>query len=717
MTNQKRWFWGLKVVLPVWLFVCIMRFLGCVEPVELMALDAMFQWRTPKSQDVDSRLVIVGVTESDIQQLDHYPLSDRVLAQLLNKILAAKPVVVGLDLFRDVPVNYGDEGEGTLALEHIFRTSDNLIGVGKFTSVPGDEFFSQIAPPQLLAQKQQVADISTIVDPDGVVRRGNLYPIADGSPESKIPSLGLKVAYRYLSRLGINPEAAETGWLRLGKAVFPPFEENDGGYSNADDRGYQILIDWRGLPGESFLHVSVMDVLGGKIPAERLRGKIVLIGAYAPSLRDSFYTPYSKYHGGSTPKPMFGVEIQGVLTNQIIGAALGERSLTRYIAEPLEYLWLLFWVSLELIWIGLWRRRWHYPWLVLLVALIGGICLSGVLSVVTYTAFSVANLWLPSSAALFGIVLMAVWSTLYLYIEDLNDYNRTLVDKVNEKTQHLEEILIKLQVTQEHLVMREKLTAISSLVGSLSHELKNPLWAVGNRLEILTHLTQQLRPKVEGVLSESDRDKQREMLEPFLQKWEQNLGKTKQELARANGLVAMLLPVPHGQLPQSLAKATLGMVVDLALKLAYQREMGQDIHIETRLGELAQVPVKIPLVLLRVLTNILDNACYAVIRKQQLLNADYVSKIRIELVEKNDSVIWRIWDNGVGISESVQKRLFEPLVTTKPAGEGSGLGLYIVYELLEKHQAVIEVKSQLGEYTKFEVVFPKSQLLFDIDNN
>jgi CHASE2 domain-containing sensor protein len=89
-----------------------MRFLGCVEPVELMALDAMFQWRTPKSQDVDSRLVIVGVTESDIQQLDHYPLSDRVLAQLLNKILAAKPVVVGLDLFRDVPVNYGDEGKG-----------------------------------------------------------------------------------------------------------------------------------------------------------------------------------------------------------------------------------------------------------------------------------------------------------------------------------------------------------------------------------------------------------------------------------------------------------------------------------------------------------------------------------------------------------------------------------------------------------------------------
>jgi signal transduction histidine kinase len=348
------------------------------------------------------------------------------------------------------------------------------------------------------------------------------------------------------------------------------------------------------------------------------------------------------------------------------------------------------------------------------IALIGGIGLSGVLVIVAYTAFSVANLWIPSSAALLGIVLTAVWATLYFYIEDLNDYNRTLVDKVNEKTQHLEEALIKLQATQEHLVIREKLTAISSLVGSLSHELKNPLWAVGNRLEILTHLAQQLRPKVEGLLSESNRDKQQEVLEPFLQKWEQNLGKTKQELARANGLVATLLPVPQGQLPQSLANATLGMVVDLALKLARQREMGQDIHIETRLGELAQVPVKIPLVLLMVLTNLLDNACYAVIQKQQLLDADYVPQIRIESVEENNSVILRIWDNGVGISASVQKRLFEPLVSTKPAGDGSGLGLYIVYELLEKYQGEIEVKSQVGECKEFKIVFPTSELLFDI---
>ncbi|MEQ9355437.1 sensor histidine kinase [Coleofasciculus chthonoplastes] len=76
-------------------------------------------------------------------------------------------------------------------------------------------------------------------------------------------------------------------------------------------------------------------------------------------------------------------------------------------------------------------------------------------------------------------------------------------------------------------------------------------------------------------------------------------------------------------------------------------------------------------------------------------------------------MIWRVWDNGIGISESVQKRLFEPLVTTKPMGEGSGLGLYIVYELVEKHQGAIGVRSQVGEYTEFEIVFPKSQLVFE----
>jgi signal transduction histidine kinase len=256
---------------------------------------------------------------------------------------------------------------------------------------------------------------------------------------------------------------------------------------------------------------------------------------------------------------------------------------------------------------------------------------------------------------------------------------------------------------------------MSSLVGNLSHELKNPLWALGNRLEILTMLTQQWRQgKGEEVVL----------------KWEEQVEKAKQELSRANGLVATLLPVPQGELPQSLARATVGMIVELAVKLACPQDEG--IEIEWRLGEWDGVPVKVPLLVLRVLTNLLDNAVYAVRCKREGLEesdssqtrhgaslhappaSSYIPQIRIEWVEENESVIWRVWDNGIGISESVQKRLFEPLVTTKPMGEGSGLGLYIVYELVQKHQGAIGVKSQVGEYTEFEIVFPKSQLVFDI---
>jgi len=157
------------------------------------------------------------------------------------------------------------------------------------------------------------------------------------------------------------------------------------------------------------------------------------------------------------------------------------------------------------------------------------------------------------------------------------------------------------------------------------------------------------------------------------------------------------------------------------------------------LGEWDGVPVKVPLLVLRVLTNLLDNAVYAVRCKREGLeesdaslsspsplppsSSNYIPQIRIEWVntersrgvEENESVIWRVWDNGIGISESVQKRLFEPLVTTKPMGKGSGLGLYIVYELVEKHQGAIGVTSQVGEYTEFEVVFPKCQLVFEVE--
>jgi len=168
------------------------------------------------------------------------------------------------------------------------------------------------------------------------------------------------------------------------------------------------------------------------------------------------------------------------------------------------------------------------------------------------------------------------------------------------------------------------------------------------------------------------------------------------------------------------------MIVELAVKLACPQDEG--IEIEWRLGEWDGVPVKVPLLVLRVLTNLLDNAVYAVRCKREGLEefdaspaSGYIPQIRIEWVntersrgvEENESVIWRVWDNGIGISESMQKRLFEPLVTTKPMGEGSGLGLYIVYELVHKYQGAIGVKSQVGEYTELEVVFPKSQLVFE----
>ena len=166
------------------------------------------------------------------------------------------------------------------------------------------------------------------------------------------------------------------------------------------------------------------------------------------------------------------------------------------------------------------------------MALIGGMGLSVVLVGMTYGAF-LLDIWIPSGAALLGIGLMGVWGVLYFYIQELQEYNRLLVAQVNQKTQHLEEALIQLQTTQNQLIQQEKLTAMSSLVGNLSHELKNPLWALGNRLEILTMLTQQWR---EGKGEE------------VVLKWEQQVEKAKQELNRANGLVATLLPVPQGEL-------------------------------------------------------------------------------------------------------------------------------------------------------------------------
>ena len=329
----KQQIWDLRGILiaspAVAGLIILLRLIGFWQSLELAALDQFFRWRP--QEPISPRIIIVGIDESDLKKAGKWPIADQMLAQLLQKIKAKQPSAIGLDLYRDLPVEPGHQ-----ELINVFKSTPNLIGIEK---VVGDSRGFSIAPSPVLSEEGRVGANDVVVDLDGKIRRGLLFM----TPEDRDPiaSLGLRLAMIYLEGKGITPQAAENGFLKLGKTVFIPFEENDGSYIRADAGGYQIILNFTGAPG-SFRTVSMTDILENRISEDLLKDKVVLIGPTAGSLNDFFYTPFS---GGFTTEVerTAGVEIQANLTSQIISAAIEGRASIKVWPDLLEYAWIIFW--------------------------------------------------------------------------------------------------------------------------------------------------------------------------------------------------------------------------------------------------------------------------------------------------------------------------------------------------------------------------------------
>ncbi|MBD2338723.1 adenylate/guanylate cyclase domain-containing protein [Calothrix sp. FACHB-156] len=331
--KQLLWQWrGVLLAVPnVTGIVIALRFMGLLEFLELTALDQFFLLRP--QQPVDERIVIVEINESDITKLKGWPINDDVLAKVLNNIKQQQPQAIGLDIYRDLPLNPGYQN-----LVKTFKTTPNLIGVEKLSDTSDS---SSVKPPPELKKLNQVGANDFPLDKDGKIRRALLYAgLPDGS---NLESFGLKLSLLYLKPRGITekPAANNPNYLQLGKGVFPTFEANDGGYFRADDRSYQILLNYRGGINR-FSRVSIYDVLENRIPPGLMQGKIVLVGATAESLKDLFWTSYSSKVMGA-PERMAGVAIHANLISQILSSALEGRPQIKTLPEAIEWLWILFW--------------------------------------------------------------------------------------------------------------------------------------------------------------------------------------------------------------------------------------------------------------------------------------------------------------------------------------------------------------------------------------
>ena len=319
------------------------RELGILEPLELSAYDQMLRWRPDEKPD--SRLLVVGITEADIQKLKQWPISDRKIAEILQKLDKMQPAVIGLDVLRDVPL-----GDGREELTKVLQKSDRIIGVCLVTDGSPDNPGSP-PPPGMPENRVGFADFG--VDPGGILRRALLFmkpPKIEGnsSPEKHLcndnsqvlASFNLQLTLRYLQGQKIFPQLAPDQSLWLGKTKLKQLESNDGGYKNADVRGYQILINYRSRRRVAN-QVTITDVLEGKIDPNLVKDKIVLIGYTTETVKDLFYTPYSGQKQSNQFMP--GIVAHAQVVSQMLSTVLDNRPMFWFWPEWAQILWISGW--------------------------------------------------------------------------------------------------------------------------------------------------------------------------------------------------------------------------------------------------------------------------------------------------------------------------------------------------------------------------------------
>lgn len=306
------------------------RWLGLLQAWELQAFDHLIRLRPPEKQD--NRILVVTVTEEDFQlpqqQQRKGSLSDLALGRLLEKLESYKPRAIGLDIYRDFPVDakYAELATHLQQSDHFFAICEASEANQKSGIAP---------PPEIPKERQGFSDFA--VDPGRILRR-HLIAIkpSSTSPCTTPYALSARLAFYYLQSLGIRVRYTQQG-LQLGNVVFGQLRSHMGAYQQSNDAGYQILLNYRSSPSpkEVAEQVSLKDVLTGKVNPDAVKNRIILIGVTADSAGDHFFTPY----GNEMPGVIFHTQ----MVSQILSAVLDGRRLLWVLPFWGEVLWVWSW--------------------------------------------------------------------------------------------------------------------------------------------------------------------------------------------------------------------------------------------------------------------------------------------------------------------------------------------------------------------------------------
>ncbi|MBD0365963.1 MAG: GHKL domain-containing protein [Flavisolibacter sp.] len=277
-----------------------------------------------------------------------------------------------------------------------------------------------------------------------------------------------------------------------------------------------------------------------------------------------------------------------------------------------------------------------------------------------------------------------------------------LEKQVERRTAELKQSLQELKATQNQLIQREKMASLGELTAGIAHEIQNPLNFVNNFSEINTELIDELSQQAEkGNVEE---------VKVITNDIKENEQKISYHGKRADAIVKNMLQ--HARKSSGQKELTdINALVDECLRLSYHGLRAKDknfnavteTHLDASIGKMNIIPQDMSSVLL----NLFNNAFYAVNEKKKQLNGTYEPLVVVTTKKVNGSVEIHVKDNGTGIPQAVADKIFQPFFTTKPTGEGTGLGLSLSYDIITKgYGGELKVETKEGEGTEFIIFIP-----------
>jgi signal transduction histidine kinase len=287
--------------------------------------------------------------------------------------------------------------------------------------------------------------------------------------------------------------------------------------------------------------------------------------------------------------------------------------------------------------------------------------------------------------------------------------NVRLFEQVQERTKELSLSLDELRTAQDRLVQTEKLASLGQLTAGIAHEIKNPLNFVNN----FSALSAELIDELNDVLKPAALDgKVREEIDELTQMLKDNLEKVVQHGKRADSIVKnMLLHSREGSGEHR--PADINAIVEESLNLAYHgaraEKSGFNITLQRDLDPAAGMIDLYPQEITRVFLNLISNGFYAATKRKEASDEGFEPTLGASTKSLGNKVEIRIRDNGTGIPLEVKEKMFNPFFTTKPAGEGTGLGLSMSHDIIVKqHGGKIEVDTMPGAFTEFIITLPRT---------